>query len=132
MLDFKTPVKEDLALLRKMCESYGTMGCDFNASNIFIWRKKYNIKICFYDGFLLLAYFRDGAPRGYCFPLGGGDPEGALAEIYRDGTNQRGLFVFAFVCRHQAGHPVVKQGTENHQQHIDRFTVSIEHETGCN
>ena len=90
MLDFKTPVKEDLALLRKMCESYGTMGCDFNASNIFIWRKKYNIKICFYDGFLMLAYFRDGAPWGYCFPLGEGDPEGALAEIYRD-AKQRGI-----------------------------------------
>ena len=89
MLDFKAPVKEDLALLRKMCENYGTMGCDFNASNIFTWRKKYNIKICFYDGFLILAYFRDNAPWGYCFPLGEGDPSGALAEIFRD-AKQRG------------------------------------------
>ena len=65
MLDFKRPAKDDLAFLRKICENHGTMGCDFNASNIFIWRNKYNIKICFYDGFLLLAYFKDHDPWGY-------------------------------------------------------------------
>lgn len=90
MLDFKTPVKEDLAYLRGVCESFGTMGCDFNASNIFIWRNRYNIKICFYDNFLILAYFKDNAPWGYCFPLGNGDPSGALAEIFRD-AKQRGI-----------------------------------------
>ena len=90
MLDFKRPSKDDLPFLRKICENYGTMGCDFNASNIFIWRNKYNIKICFYDGFLLLAYFRDNAPWGYCFPVGEGDPTGAVAAIYRD-AKQRGV-----------------------------------------
>ena len=89
MLDFKTPVKDDLAFLRKVCENYGTMGCDFNASNIFIWRNRYNIKICFYDNFLILAYFRNDQPWGYCFPVGDGDPSGALAEIFRD-AKQRG------------------------------------------
>ena len=90
MLDFKRPAKDDLAFLRKICENHGTMGCDFNASNIFIWRNKYNIKICFYDGFLILAYFKDNDPWGYCFPVGEGDPTSAIAAIYRD-ANQRGI-----------------------------------------
>ena len=90
MFDFKSPTREDLPLLRKMCENYGTMGCDFNASNIYLWRNRYNIKICFYDGFLVLSYFRDGAPWGYCFPLGEGDPTRTIAEIFRD-AKQRGV-----------------------------------------
>lgn len=90
MLDFKTPVKDDLPYIRRLCENYGTMGCDFNASNIFLWRNKYNIKICIFDGFLVLSYFRDGKPWGYCFPIGEGDPTSVIAEIFKD-ANQRGI-----------------------------------------
>lgn len=84
MFDFKKPVLEDLPYLRKICENYGTMGCDFSTANIYIWRNKYNIKICIYNGFLVLAYFRDGKPWGYCFPLGEGDPTSVIAEIFKD------------------------------------------------
>ena len=90
MFDFKSPAREDLPLLRKICENYGTMGCDFNSSNIYLWRKRYNIKICFYDGMLVLSYFRDNVPWGYCFPIGEGDPTRAIAEIFRD-AKQRGV-----------------------------------------
>lgn len=84
MFDFKTPTKDDVPFIRKICENYGTMGCDFNASNIFIWRNKYSIKTCFFDGFLVLAYFRNGNPWGYCFPIGEGDPTSVIAEIFKD------------------------------------------------
>lgn len=90
MLDFKTPVKDDLPYIRKLCENYGTMGCDFNAANIFIWRNKYKIKICIYYGFLVMAYFVDNKPGGYCFPLGEGDPTAVIAEIFKD-AKQRGI-----------------------------------------
>ncbi len=90
MFDFKTPVKNDLPYIRKICENYGTMGCDFNTANIFIWRNKYKIKICIYCGFLVLAYFRNDKPWGYCFPVGEGDPTAILAEIFND-AKQRGV-----------------------------------------
>lgn len=90
MFDFKTPTKDDLPFIRGICENFGTMGCDFNASNIFIWRNRYNIKICVYDGFVVLAYFREGKPWGYCFPIGEGDPDSVIAEIFRD-AKQRGI-----------------------------------------
>lgn len=90
MFDFKVPVKEDLPYIRRICENHGTMGCDFNTANIFIWRNKYNIRICIYYGFLVLAYFRDGKPWGYCFPLGEGDPTAVIAEIFKD-ARQRGV-----------------------------------------
>ncbi len=89
MLDFKTPVLDDLAYIRKLCENYGTMGCDFNTANIYIWRNKYNIKICIFDGFLVLAYFRGGKPWGYCFPIGEGDPTSAVAEIFKDAKHRQ-------------------------------------------
>ncbi|MCH5304300.1 MAG: DUF2156 domain-containing protein [Ruminococcus sp.] len=90
MLDFKTPKKDDVPYIRKICQNYGTMGCDFNAANIFLWRNKYNAKICIYCGFLVLAYFRDNAPWGYCFPVGEGDPTAVIAEIFKD-AKQRGI-----------------------------------------
>lgn len=90
MIDFKTPQKEDLPRLRSICESCGTMGCDCNPVNIYIWRNKYNIKICFYKGFLLKAYFSEDAPWGYCFPIGEGDISSALSEIFED-ARQRGV-----------------------------------------
>lgn len=90
MLDFKAPVLDDLPYIRKICENYGTMGCDFNTANIYIWRNKYNIKICMYNGFLMLAYFRGGKPWGYAFPIGQGDPTTAIAEIFND-ARQRSI-----------------------------------------
>lgn len=90
MFDFKSPSKDDLPYIRRICEKYGTMGCDFNSANIFLWRNKYNIKTCIYYGFLVLAYFRDKKPWGYCFPLGEGDPTAVIAEIFKD-ARQRGV-----------------------------------------
>ncbi len=101
MLDLKTPALEDLPLFRNICEKFGTMGCDFNPVNIFLWRNRYNIKICFYDGFLMLSYFRDGKPWGYCFPMGDGDPSNAVAEIFRDAKQRDAKPVFAMLTEAQ-------------------------------
>ncbi len=84
MINFKTPQIEDLPALRAITEKYGTMGCDFNPVNIYIWRNRYNIKICVRDGFLLLAYFRNNIPWGYSFPVGDGDLKDIIDEIYLD------------------------------------------------
>ena len=84
MFDFKKPVLDDLPYTRKICENYGTMGCDCSTANIFIWRNKYDIRICIYNGFFVLAYFRDGKPWGYSFPIGEGDPTSVIAEIFDD------------------------------------------------
>ena len=84
MFDFKKPVLDDLPYIRKICENYGTMGCDCSTANIFIWRNKYDIRICIYNGFFVLAYFRDGKPWGYSFPIGEGDPTSVIAEIFND------------------------------------------------
>ena len=55
MLNFREPVKEDVPRLRENFEKYSTMGCDYNFANVYLWHKKYNIKICEKDGFLLKA-----------------------------------------------------------------------------
>ncbi len=107
MLDFKTPCKDDLPYIRKICEQFGTMGCDFNAANIFIWREKYKIKICVYYGFLVLAYFRDGKPWGYSFPLGEGDPTVVVAEIFKD-AKQRGIKAEFVMLTEAQKHKLVK------------------------
>lgn len=89
MLEFKKPDIYDLQMLSNYCQNYGTMGCDCNCVNIFIWRNKYNIKICFTDDFLILAYFKDNTPWGYCFPIGNGNLDYVIGKIFDD-AKERG------------------------------------------
>lgn len=89
MLPFRTPEVDDLPALRDICENYGTMGCDLNPVGIYIWREAYGIRVCFRDGFLLLAYFKpDGKPWGYSFPIGEGNPAELIDEIFADASER--------------------------------------------
>lgn len=91
MLNFREPRKEDIPTLRKLYEKYGTMGCDCNPANIFLWRKKYNIKISTTNGFLVKAYFNkdDKTPWGYCFPIGDGNIKAAIDDIFEDAKQRK-------------------------------------------
>ena len=89
MLNFKCPEISDLTELREFCENYGTMGCDCNPVNTILWGKKYNIKICFKDGFLIKAIFEDDIKiMGYYFPLGQGDIKHIINLIIEDAKSR--------------------------------------------
>lgn len=102
MLNFKEPTTEDIKRLRKILEKHGTMGCDCNPANIFIWRKKYNIRIAFSGDFLIKSYFNDnGVPKGYCFPIGDGDLKKAIDEIFADAKQRGCKLVFTMLTEAQ-------------------------------
>ncbi len=91
MLDFKSPTLDDYALLKKYYKDYGTIGCDCNPANTIMWGKKYNIKICEVDNFLLRAIFNvNNQPFGYCYPMGLGDETPYINLIIEDAL-ERGV-----------------------------------------
>ena len=102
MLKFREPVKEDVPRLRENFEKYSTMGCDYNFANVYLWHKKYNIKICEKDGFLLKAYFKDdNTPWGYSFPTGEGDIKSIIDEIFLDAKERNCKLVFTMLTEAQ-------------------------------
>lgn len=102
MLNFREPRAEDIAVLSKLYEKYGTMGCDCNPANIFLWRKKYNIKIAVTNGFLVKAYFTDNStPWGYCFPIGEGDLMAAIDDIFEDAAQRNCKLKFVMLTEAQ-------------------------------
>lgn len=90
MLDFHTPDLSDALWINPLTEHSGQIGCDISFANTFLWRNKYNIKVCNYKDTLFKAYFIKDASVGYAFPIGKLAPKEAL-EILMGDAGERGV-----------------------------------------
>ena len=65
-------------------ESCGQIGCDVSFATTFLWRNKYDIKVCRYNDTLYKAYFNKHGVGGYSFPIGDKPPKEMLDVILAD------------------------------------------------
>ncbi len=84
MLDFNTPILSDKQWVEEIIFNSDVMGCENTFANTFLWRKKYDIRICRYNDFYFKTYFSGNKTTGYTFPVGKGDIKKAVDEIIVD------------------------------------------------
>ena len=84
MLDFYTPTLADKKWIDPLVESCGQIGCDVSFATTFLWRNKYDIKVCNYNDTLYKAYFNKDGVGGYSFPIGDKPPKEMLDVIIAD------------------------------------------------
>lgn len=89
MLDFYTPTLADIGWVSKFTQNSGQIGCDISFANTFLWREKYNVKICNFNDTYYKAYFRNDTV-GYAFPIGSKSPKEMLDVLLLD-AKQRGV-----------------------------------------
>ena len=90
MLKFRTPKlcdKDEVVALTRNC---GQIGCDIAFATTYLWRNKYDIRICIQDGVLYKSYFDKGNISGYTFPIGNKPPLEMLAPLMDD-AKERGI-----------------------------------------
>lgn len=89
MLDFYTPTLQDASWYEEITENCGQIGCDISFATTYLWRKKYDIRICKYNDTLFKAYFGADGKMGYSFPVGKMAPKEALKVLIND-AKERG------------------------------------------
>lgn len=89
MLSFKTPELSDIEWATKIIEGSDVLSADSSFTNNFLWRKKYNIKICEYNGSLLKT-FGINKSESYAFPIGSENPKDAIKAMQAD-AYERGI-----------------------------------------
>lgn len=114
MLEFKEIELKDKEKIDSMICASGCHGADYSFTNLFIWRKEYNPRICFVDE-RLVVFMPDY--NLYAYPKGGDEFRNALESIVQD-AKERGI------------RPVVIRGLteatmpEFLSQHQDDFEIS--------
>lgn len=88
MLDFKTPILEDLSWVRSIFYSTKTFGSDNTFGNVFFWKDSTNIEILKYKDFIL-RYYKDNVPK-YRFPFGKGD-FGETIDLLKEDAKKRNI-----------------------------------------
>ncbi len=89
MLDFKTPTIEDKKWIEALTENSGQIGCDISFATTYLWRNKYDIRVCNYDNVLYKAYLKDGCVSGYTFPIGNKPPLKMLEILMADAKERK-------------------------------------------
>lgn len=89
MLDFHTPTLEDKDWIEKLVKNSGQIGCDVSFATTYLWREKYDIRVCNHDGVLYKAYFGKNGVSGYTFPIGDKPPKVMLDEIIKDAKERK-------------------------------------------
>lgn len=84
MLDFHTPTFEDKEWFERLVEKSGQIGCDVSFATTYLWREKYDIRVCNHDGVLYKAYLENNEVTGYTFPIGDKPPKDMLDVILND------------------------------------------------
>lgn len=90
MLDFHTPTLADKAWIENLTFHCGQIGCDISFATTYLWRDKYDIRVCNYNDTLFKAYFMPDGGIGYTFPVGKMSPKDAL-EILLEDAKDRGV-----------------------------------------
>ena len=90
MLDFYTPTLKDKQWIQRLTENCGQIGCDISFATTFLWRNRYDIRVCNHDGVFYKAYFTENVLSGYTFPIGNKPPKEMLDVLLLD-ARERGV-----------------------------------------
>ena len=90
MLDFYTPTLKDKQWIQRLTENCGQIGCDISFATTFLWRNRYDIRVCNHDGVFYKAYFTENVLSGYTFPIGNKPPKEMLDVLLLD-AKERGV-----------------------------------------
>jgi len=89
VLDFRRPVIGDREAVVNCTVASGKQGDECAFANVFLFRDRYDIEICFFGGFFIQTYWSHSKNCGYNFPIGSGDIEECLSAILED-AHERG------------------------------------------
>lgn len=88
MLDFKAPVLSDKKWIDSLTQNCGQIGCDISFATSFLWRQKYDIRVCNFNDTLYKAYFSADGTLGYSFPIGDKPPKEMLDILFEDARDR--------------------------------------------
>lgn len=94
MLDFKIPEISDREWIEPIVRKSGNIGCDVPFGTTYIWRLKYNYKVCRYKDFLIKECTLDSGIPSYTYPMGLGNIKEAVEEIINDAKSKSRCLVF--------------------------------------
>ena len=70
MLDFYTPTLDDYKWIKELTFNSGQIGCDISFATTYLWRDKYDIRVCCHNDTFFKGYFgEDGGVT-----VSGGEP----------------------------------------------------------
>ena len=90
MIDFKAPSISDKERYEAYVHESGQIGSDVSFTNVYLWQKRYGIRLAFDGGVYYKSYAMDGGVTGYSFPLTRGDIRPAVENILLD-AKERGI-----------------------------------------
>lgn len=84
MLDFYTPTLDDYKWIKELTFNSGQIGCDISFATTYLWRDKYDIRICSHNDTFFKGYFGEDGGVGYTFPIGKMPPKQSLEILLCD------------------------------------------------
>ncbi len=81
--DIKDITLEDKPLFDQYFANYNGMNSEYTFTNMFIWRKSYNIRYAVIDGMLCIFSRHGGSAETVNFPLGSGDIKSVISKLTR-------------------------------------------------
>ena len=100
MIQFHTPAPADKAWVDELLARSDYRGCDYNFTNIFVWKKAYGVEIGRKDDFLL-AHLQGRVGHSYLYPAGSGDIAGAVRALEADAARRGEPLRLVCVTRRQ-------------------------------
>lgn len=96
MIEFKSPVLEDMGWVQELLAMGDERGCEYNFSTLYLWNHAFHAEIARVDGFFTE---RLSAPNGshYLFPVGRGNLKGAIEALIEDSRERGESFTFTGV-----------------------------------
>ena len=87
MIEFKTPAPADKTWVGGLLARGNYRGCDYNFTNIFVWKKTYQVEIAQSGGFLL-THLCGRMGCSYLYPAGAGDVAAAIEALRADAARR--------------------------------------------
>ncbi|WP_297213829.1 DUF2156 domain-containing protein [uncultured Flavonifractor sp.] len=100
MIDFHTPVPADKPWVDELLARCSYRGCDYNFTNMFVWKKAYGLEIGRVGGFVV-THLCGRMGCSYMYPAGAGDIAGAIRALEEDAARRGRPLCLVCVTRRQ-------------------------------
>ena len=87
MIDFQTPTPADKAWVDELLARGNHRGCDYNFTNLYVWKKAYGIEIGRVGDFLV-THLCGRVGCSYMYPAGSGDIAGVVRALREDAARR--------------------------------------------
>ena len=87
MITFKTPAPTDKAWVDGLLARGNYRGCDYNFTNLYVWKKTYGVEIA-QGGDFLFTHICGRMGCSYLYPAGAGDIAGAIRMLEADAAGR--------------------------------------------